>query len=180
MGCDLARKKETHPAQKAGVHKSMIGEPNPRQAEMDDLSAMEDQLARPREQEPSKRVTSLPKVERKKKASAKETQEEIAARVSLAKSNARTIVSTIEAGKKIVAEQVLGLSWDGAKITTEEEADLVNCLTRYLESVGWDLSNPKVGLAVLILTEARITARQYATLKGLLPKDEKAKDAVAK
>ncbi len=126
-------------------------------------------------------LTVVPKPTETKEAPKKRSkktvisQEEQAVKFAVSRANAKTIVEGIEGAKKLAVEQLLGMDFSAAKITGEEEAELVGILTRFLDSVGWDLSNPKATLAMLLLAEVRITLRQYQQLRTV-----KVEDAVSK
>ncbi|MGH8715520.1 MAG: hypothetical protein ACREA9_28990 [Pyrinomonadaceae bacterium] len=141
----------------------------------DSLLAMEAEAAQPAQP----KIVTAEKKEQPTKTKGKKkpviTPEEEALRLAVARGNAKTIVSTVEGAKKLAAEQILGMDWSGAAISNEEEQELIAILTRFLDSVGWDLSNPKASLAMLVLAELRITIRQYKTLQVQAAEREKAK-----
>ena len=131
------------------------------------LESMERDLVQPEPQPkdvPKKRAKKTPAI----------SAEESAIRLAVSRANARTIIEGIEGAKKVAVEQLLGMDFSAATITTDEEAELIGILTRFLDSVGWDLSNPKATLAMLLLAEARITLRQYQQLQRTAAKEKNA------
>jgi hypothetical protein len=150
--------------------------PSQPQEPLESLENMEREATIPATTKTRAEETTAPKRKGKKKPAI--SDEEVAARTVIARANARTIVKTVEGAKKIAAEQILGMDWSNAAITSDEELEVTSILTRYLESVGFDLSNPTATLAMLILAEARITFRQYTQLRDAQKEQEKAEQKV--
>jgi len=93
---------------------------------------------------------------------------EAEAEKNLRRMYAGQIVKMVEEAKKLAAQQVFNYQGQAFVLEMQEQVELTEGLTQYLDLVGWKLEDPRICLLLLVVTELRITVRQFRQMKAEL------------